>query len=201
MKHQVEKNIQVNGQINWFMHGIFAVLQMLKSNTVIYDGAFDLKGNQVNSYIEEFGYEFKNNINSNNIFVRAEDVDGNVFISEYKTIKIDKTKPTAEIYLKYNDSEGRRYDGEWTSSNVYAWYICSSGLSKLNSCDLYDGDFDLDGNLLNYQIGEFGYTFTSEIDTDNIYVRAEDYAGNVTFSEYKGVKIDRTAPTSELYLK
>ena len=37
----------------------------------IYDGEFDLWGNYVDSFADEFGFTFKDNINSDRVFVRA----------------------------------------------------------------------------------------------------------------------------------
>jgi len=173
------------------------------------DGLFyELWGyNDIDRLEGAFGYTFKNNINSDYIFVAAEDYAGNVTFSEHKTIRIDKTKPTASLTLFYEDYGGSYYDGEWTNRDVYAHYVCSSNMSNIKYCGIYYKDpdglfYELWGyNDIDRLEGAFGYTFKNNINSDYIFVAAEDYAGNVTFSEHKTIRIDKTAPTAELNLK
>lgn len=127
-------------------------------------------------------------------------IDGSSIASLTATVPNDTSAPaTPTVTLKYNNSSGSAYpSGTWTSSNVFGSVTSSDnvGVSKYQYSNNGSSWSDIPSNWSPSKSGN-NLTFLITSGNLNYYIRAVDYAGNVSpASSPFTIRIDKTPPVA-----
>ncbi len=111
---------------------------------------------------------------------------------------VDKVKPSIpQVVLRYDNSKGRSYKGEWYRSNIYVEYS-STDYTKKNLEGSGVAYYEVSSDNKSWKKLTANYQIHSDNGNFTYYVRSVDQAGNTSDSNSYNVKIDKAKPSCEI---
>ena len=125
------------------------------------------------------------------LHIEVKDTAANKTRSSTGVFYLDNDKPTIRSLSLRDAQTGMNYSqGTWTNHNVEVEFYCSDSTSGMKKCDLYNGS-----TLLKSTTSGGIHFLESDINSSSIRIRMEDNAGNVSYSSFMTIRIDKTGPT------